>query len=78
MSKKGKNNQYKASVTAAYFFIAPALIAIFIFFFIPVIAAFVISFTDFDIYTLGDFNTLTTDNTLACTAVIVSSLNTLL
>jgi len=58
MSKKRKQKQYKASVTAAYFFIAPALAAIFIFFFIPVIAAFVISFTDFDIYALGNFNTV--------------------
>jgi multiple sugar transport system permease protein len=38
--------------------LAPALSAIFIFFFIPVIAAFIISFTDFDIYTLGNFSTL--------------------
>jgi multiple sugar transport system permease protein len=42
----------------AYFFLAPAVGAIFVFFFIPVIAAFLISFTDFDIYTLGDFSTL--------------------
>lgn len=42
----------------AYFFLAPAVSAIFLFFFIPVIAAFFISFTDFDIYTLGDFSTL--------------------
>lgn len=42
----------------AYFFLAPAVSAIFFFFFIPVIAAFLISFTDFDIYTLGDFSTL--------------------
>ncbi|MBU2444838.1 MAG: sugar ABC transporter permease [Bacteroidetes bacterium] len=42
----------------AYFFLAPAVSAIFVFFFIPVIAAFIISFTDFDIYTLGDFSTL--------------------
>lgn len=42
----------------AYFFLAPAVSAIFLFFFIPVIAAFLISFTDFDIYTLGDFSTL--------------------
>jgi multiple sugar transport system permease protein len=35
------------------FFLAPALLAIGIFFFIPVIAAFVLSFTDFDIYALG-------------------------
>lgn len=41
-----------------FFFLAPSIGAIFIFFFIPVVAAFVISFTDFDIYTLGDFSTL--------------------
>lgn len=41
-----------------FFFLAPAIGAIFIFFFIPVLAAFLISFTDFDIYTLGDFSTL--------------------
>lgn len=42
----------------AYLFLAPAVSSIFVFFFIPVIAAFLISFTDFDIYTLGDFSTL--------------------
>lgn len=36
------------------FFLAPALIAIGVFFFIPVIAAFILSFTDFDIYSLGN------------------------
>jgi len=46
------------SARAAYFFLAPALSAIFIFFFIPVIAAFVISLTDFDIYALGDYSTV--------------------
>lgn len=35
---------------------APALTAIFVFFFIPVISAFVISFTDFDIYAIGDYS----------------------
>lgn len=49
---------FKQSTTAAYIFLAPALSAIFIFFFLPVIAAFVISFTDFDIYTLADFSTI--------------------
>lgn len=49
---------FKQSTTAAYIFLAPALSAIFIFFFLPVIAAFIISFTDFDIYTLADFNTI--------------------
>jgi multiple sugar transport system permease protein len=37
-------------------FIGPALAAIVIFFFVPVIAAFVLSFTDFDIYSLGNFH----------------------
>lgn len=41
---------------AAYLFLAPALTAIFVFFFIPVISAFVISFTDFDIYAIGNYN----------------------
>ncbi len=41
---------------AAYFFAAPALLAIFIFFFLPIAAAFLISFTDFDIYSLGDIS----------------------
>lgn len=50
-----KNKNY---INAAYFFLAPAISAIFIFFFIPVISAFIISFTDFDIYALGDFSTV--------------------
>ncbi len=39
-----------------YFFLAPALTAIFVFFFIPVISAFLISFTDFDIYAIGNYS----------------------
>lgn len=50
-------NQYiKSTISAAYLFLTPALSAIFIFFFIPVITAFVLSFTDFDIYALGNFS----------------------
>src|SRR5260221_8099995 len=41
---------------AALLFLSPALLAIAVFFFIPVVAAFVLSFTDFDIYSLGDFH----------------------
>jgi multiple sugar transport system permease protein len=37
----------------AMFFLAPALLAIGVFFFVPVIAAFILSFTDFDIYSLS-------------------------
>lgn len=46
----------KSGISAAYFFLAPALGAIFVFFFLPVIAAFVMSFTDLDIYALGDLS----------------------
>lgn len=38
----------------ALFFVAPVLVAIGVFFFVPVIAAFVLSFTDFDIYSLAN------------------------
>jgi len=44
------------TVRSAYFFAAPALLAIFIFFFLPIAAAFLMSFTDFDIYSLGDIS----------------------
>ncbi len=46
----------KSGISAAYFFLAPAMGAIFLFFFIPVFAAFVMSFTDFDIYALADWS----------------------
>ncbi len=49
---------FKPGIAAAYFFLAPAMISIFVFFFIPVIAAFIISFTDFDIYSLGNYSNL--------------------
>jgi multiple sugar transport system permease protein len=38
---------------AAVWFLAPALTAIVLFFVVPVISAFILSFTDFDIYALG-------------------------
>lgn len=47
--------EIKAIRRAAYFFLAPALLPIFIFFFVPALAAFVLSFTDFDIYALSDY-----------------------
>jgi multiple sugar transport system permease protein len=40
---------------AVILFLGPALLAIGVFFFVPVLAAFVLSFTDFDIYALGSF-----------------------
>jgi multiple sugar transport system permease protein len=38
------------------FFLAPALLAICVFFFVPVIAALLLSFTDFDIYSLANLD----------------------
>lgn len=49
------SGEIKSMRRAAYFFLAPALIPIFVFFFVPALAAFLLSFTDFDIYSLGNF-----------------------
>ena len=40
----------------AFLFLFPAMGAIFLFFFIPVVASLFMSFTDFDIYSLGDIS----------------------
>ena len=40
--------------TAAWLFAAPALVLIGVFFLLPVLAAFLLSFTDFDLYALAD------------------------
>ncbi len=42
----------------AWAFLAPALLLITVFFFLPVFAALLLSFTDFDIYALGDLDRL--------------------
>jgi len=39
---------------AGWWFVAPALVVIGVFFFLPVLAALALSFTDFDIYALAD------------------------
>lgn len=41
---------------AAWWFLAPALLLIGIFFFLPVAASFLLSVTDFDIYAVGDLS----------------------
>lgn len=43
---------------AAWCFVAPALLAIGVFFFLPVLAALAMSLTDFDIYALADIGNL--------------------
>ncbi|MEP7325302.1 MAG: sugar ABC transporter permease [Gemmatimonadota bacterium] len=40
---------------AGWWFVAPALILIGVFFVLPVLAALALSFTDFDLYSIGDF-----------------------
>ena len=47
----------KRSFTA-WWFVAPALVVIAVFFVLPVLAALVISFTDFDLYALADLRNL--------------------
>ncbi len=48
------NIDSKNKISAAYFFLAPAMLSILVFFLVPVIAALLMSFTDFDIYSLGN------------------------
>lgn len=48
----------RSETVAGYGFLAPALSAIAIFFFLPVAAALALSFTDFDIYALGNLDNL--------------------
>jgi multiple sugar transport system permease protein len=43
---------------AAWCFVAPALLVISVFFFLPVLAALIMSLTDFDIYALADLRNL--------------------
>ena len=43
---------------AAMFFLAPAVLLLSVFFFVPVVAAFFLSITDFDIYVLGSIDNL--------------------
>ncbi|HEV8197653.1 MAG TPA: sugar ABC transporter permease [Gemmatimonadales bacterium] len=45
----------RAEARAGWGFVTPALLLIGVFFAIPVLSAFLLSFTDFDIYSIGDF-----------------------
>lgn len=48
----------KTKLSAVILFLGPSLVVIFTFFFFPVIVAFLMSFTDFDIYALGNLSNL--------------------
>lgn len=52
------NVKTNTKLSVLILFLGPSLIVIFVFFFLPVIAAFTMSFTDFDIYSLGNFDYL--------------------
>lgn len=48
----------KTEARAAVLFLAPALAVLVLFFFLPVVAGFALSLTDFDLYTIGDIHNL--------------------
>ena len=52
------NGPERHAARSGWAFAAPALLLIAVFFFLPVLAALLLSFTDFDIYALGDLNRL--------------------
>ena len=55
MTKKKSYRRIADRTTPAWLFLSPSLAAIAIFFVVPVLSALVMSFTDFDIYALGDW-----------------------
>ena len=48
-------NEGRSEGRAGWGFITPAMLLIGVFFAVPVVSAFLLSFTDFDIYSIGDF-----------------------
>ena len=48
----------KSEARAAALFLSPAIVVLVIFFFVPVIAGFALSVTDFDLYSIGDIHNL--------------------
>jgi len=58
MKSLTKQQQHENRTAAAWLFLSPALTAIAIFFVVPVVSALIMSFTDFDIYALGNIETV--------------------
>ena len=56
MSARVRKVRHDNHTAAAWLFLAPAMAAIAIFFVVPVLSAFIMSLTDFDVYALGDIN----------------------
>lgn len=55
MQHTGRGILKKTIYNAPYLFLFPSILLLSVFFIIPVIAAFLMSFTDFDIYSLANF-----------------------
>ncbi|HEY6951686.1 MAG TPA: sugar ABC transporter permease, partial [Bacteroidota bacterium] len=56
MSVGIRKHANEGEARVAWFFLAPALISILLFFVVPVVSALVLSLTDFDIYALGNIH----------------------
>jgi multiple sugar transport system permease protein len=56
MVQTEKRQNHTQHIVAAWIFLAPAMAAIAVFFVVPVLSAVVMSFTDFDIYALGNLS----------------------
>lgn len=56
LMRRSPTRTFGSQTAAAWMFLAPALTAIAVFFGIPVIGALIMSFTDFDIYALGNLS----------------------
>ena len=56
MSARVRKVRHDNHTAAAWLFLAPAMAAIAIFFVVPVLSAFIMSLTDFDVYALGDIS----------------------
>ena len=56
MSARVRKVRHDNHTAAAWLFLAPAMVAIAIFFVVPVLSAFIMSLTDFDVYALGDIS----------------------
>jgi multiple sugar transport system permease protein len=60
--------------SAAFWFVAPALLLIFVFFVVPVVASLLLSFTDFDIYAIANLANLRVIGGANYTGLLESSL----
>jgi multiple sugar transport system permease protein len=56
MSARVRKVRHDNHTAAAWLFLAPAITAIAVFFVVPVLSAFIMSLTDFDVYALGDLS----------------------